>query len=49
MMFAGQMACEALNFLLKRWIKEERPKCTERRIPTLLLLHVGLHRGSDVR
>ena len=25
-MFAGQMACEALNFLLKRLIKEERPK-----------------------
>ena len=28
MMFAGQMACEAFNFLLKRWIKEERPKRT---------------------
>ena len=26
LMFAGQMACEALNFLLKRMIKEERPK-----------------------
>jgi dolichyldiphosphatase len=26
LMFAGQMACEALNFGLKRWIKEERPK-----------------------
>jgi dolichyldiphosphatase len=26
MMFAGQLACEALNFGLKRWIKEERPK-----------------------
>lgn len=25
-MFAGQMGCEALNFLLKRLIKEERPK-----------------------
>ncbi len=25
-MFAGQMGCEALNFLLKRIIKEERPK-----------------------
>lgn len=25
-MFAGQMACEALNFLLKRILKEERPK-----------------------
>lgn len=27
-MFGGQMACEALNFILKRWIKEERPKRT---------------------
>lgn len=26
MMFAGQLACEALNFCLKRLIKEERPK-----------------------
>jgi dolichyldiphosphatase len=26
LMFAGQMACEALNFALKRLIKEERPK-----------------------
>jgi hypothetical protein len=26
MMFSGQMGCEALNFLLKRYIKEERPK-----------------------
>lgn len=26
LMFAGQMGCEALNFLLKRLIKEERPK-----------------------
>lgn len=25
-MFAGQMGCEALNFFLKRLIKEERPK-----------------------
>jgi dolichyldiphosphatase len=25
-MFAGQMACEALNFSLKRLLKEERPK-----------------------
>jgi len=28
LMFAGQMGCEALNFLLKRLIKEERPKRT---------------------
>lgn len=28
LMFAGQMGCEALNFLLKRIIKEERPKRT---------------------
>lgn len=27
-MFMGQMGCEALNFLLKRLIKEERPKRT---------------------
>ncbi|KAF1967352.1 DOLPP1 protein [Bimuria novae-zelandiae CBS 107.79] len=26
LMFAGQMACEALNWCLKRWIKEERPR-----------------------
>ena len=28
LMFIGQMGCEALNFLLKRLIKEERPKRT---------------------
>ena len=26
LMFGGQMACEALNWGLKRWIKEERPR-----------------------
>lgn len=26
LMFAGQMSCEALNFALKRYIKEERPR-----------------------
>ncbi|KAF2462326.1 PAP2 superfamily-domain-containing protein [Lineolata rhizophorae] len=26
LMFAGQLACEALNWLLKRYIKEERPR-----------------------
>lgn len=26
LLFAGQMGCEALNFLLKRLIKEERPQ-----------------------
>ena len=26
MMFAGQMGCEAMNFVLKRLIREERPK-----------------------
>lgn len=31
LMFAGQLACEALNFALKRLIKQERPK----RIPLL--------------
>lgn len=25
LMFTGQMGCEALNWLLKRYIKEERP------------------------
>lgn len=25
LMFAGQMGCEALNWCLKRWIKEARP------------------------
>jgi dolichyldiphosphatase len=28
LMFIGQMGCEALNFGLKRWIKEERPQRT---------------------
>ncbi len=28
LMFVGQMGSEALNFLLKRLIKEERPKRT---------------------
>lgn len=26
LMFVGQMGCEGLNFVLKRLIKEERPK-----------------------
>jgi hypothetical protein len=26
LMFAGQMACEAFNWILKRYIKEERPR-----------------------
>lgn len=25
LMFAGQMGCEALNWILKRYIREERP------------------------
>jgi dolichyldiphosphatase len=29
LMFAGQMACEALNWVLKRYIKEERPRGSE--------------------
>lgn len=33
-MFAGQMSCEALNFALKRLIREERPQRM-----SLLLLH----------
>ena len=28
LMFAGQMTCEALNWVLKRYIKEERPRRT---------------------
>lgn len=28
LMFAGQMACEALNWVLKRYIKQERPRGT---------------------
>lgn len=40
-MFAGQMACEALNWCLKRYIKEERPqrKCLQSRIETLQLTY----------
>ena len=26
LMFVGQMGCEGLNWGLKRWIKEERPR-----------------------
>jgi dolichyldiphosphatase len=28
LMFAGQMGCEGLNWILKRYIKEERPTRT---------------------
>ena len=35
LMFAGQMACEILNFALKRLIREERPKRTLTSAPTL--------------
>jgi dolichyldiphosphatase len=38
LMFAGQMGCEALNFMLKRWIKEERP----RRMYACLYLRAGI-------
>lgn len=30
-MFAGQLACEALNWVLKRTIREERPHRTHSR------------------
>lgn len=30
LMFAGQLGCEALNWGLKRWIREERPTRTYR-------------------
>lgn len=33
LMFAGQMGCEALNWGLKRYIKEERPTRTSEPIP----------------
>lgn len=33
LMFAGQMACEALNWCLKRWIKEERPRSMHLPLP----------------
>jgi len=33
LMFAGQMGCEGLNWILKRYIKEERPS---RLLPTHL-------------
>ena len=34
LMFAGQMACEALNWILKRIIKEERPhsECAQHQV-----------------
>ena len=39
-MFVGQMGCEALNFLLKRLIKEERPK---RMSPTWIFENACAH------
>lgn len=47
MMFVGQMGCEAFNFLLKRWIKEERPRrtCAEAKSSPF---HFGLHRSRNV-
>ena len=39
LMFAGQMGCEAFNWLLKRYIKEERP--TRRCFPSFILNTVG--------
>lgn len=36
LMFAGQMACEALNWVLKRHFKEERPRGTDSHVPTHL-------------
>lgn len=49
MMFAGQMSCEALNFMLKRWIKEERPKRTPADIQSFPPGHLGLRKSRDVR
>ena len=42
MMFAGQMSCEVLNFGLKRWIREERPKRRSIFLFLLLLLDTGV-------
>ncbi|KAF2722068.1 hypothetical protein K431DRAFT_284274 [Polychaeton citri CBS 116435] len=41
MMFAGQMLCEGLNWVLKRWIKEERPT---RKSPSPC--HVYIHKAG---
>lgn len=38
LLFVGQMACEALNWGLKRYIKEERPR--RRRKPCPLKLYI---------
>jgi hypothetical protein len=35
-MFTGQMACEGVNWGLKRWIKEERPRGMHSRPPSAL-------------
>lgn len=37
LMFAGQMGCEALNWILKRWIQEERPT---RAFPSIYSLYL---------
>ena len=49
LMFAGQMGCEALNFLLKRLIREERPKRTFQPRLEIALCHTFLHRNFQLR
>jgi len=44
-MFAGQMACEALNWILKRYIKEERPRG---RLSARLLPNHGTNRMIEM-
>ena len=46
LMFAGQLGCEALNFLLKRLIKEERPKRTQ---PSLSKIDSLKHTPGRIR
>ena len=38
LMFAGQLGCEALNFALKRAIKEERPRRTFRSCAFIIII-----------
>ena len=42
LMLVGQTGCEALNFIMKRIIKEERPKRTWFHGETYILCLIGL-------
>jgi dolichyldiphosphatase len=46
LMFAGQLGCETLNFALKRWIREERPK-REFHSGTVLTSLTPIHRHAN--